>query len=78
MIPVQPAKQELPDEELVNNIFHSIKKYDKNPQIELLDNNNTAVVKVKRKVISKLIGRDGRNISKLEEELGIHINIVPK
>lgn len=77
VIPVQPAKQALPDEELVNNIFHSIKKYDKNPHIELLDN-TTAVVKVKRKVISKLIGRDGRNIAKLEEALGIHLNIVPK
>jgi predicted PilT family ATPase len=37
-----------------------------------------AIVQVHHKVIPKLIGKDGANISRIEKRLGIHIDVEPK
>ena len=45
---------------------------------EVIVSGRKAVVKVPREKIAKLIGRKGRRIKKLEEELRLSIDIVPK
>ncbi len=59
------------------SIYNEIKKYDPNPVIEFVSDNKVNV-KVKNSVISKLIGKKGQNIERIEKKLGIHITVEPK
>jgi ATPase len=59
--------------ERINQVM---KKYDSNCKVEFIDENNVRV-KVKNEVIPRLIGKQGSNISKLEEKLGVHIDVEP-
>ncbi len=78
VVPIKRAKEVSPIEELaMERISQFIKRYDKGAQIRLIADDK-AVVKVHHKVIPKLIGKDGKNISRIEERLGIHIEVEPK
>jgi ATPase len=55
-------------------ILQEIKKFDPNAQVQLISENN-AIVKVNQKAIPLLIGKKGSTISKLEEKLGIKIDV---
>ncbi|MDG6223018.1 MAG: PINc/VapC family ATPase [Candidatus Bathyarchaeota archaeon] len=61
----------------LQRITQSIQKYDKGAQIELTGKNR-ALIKVDKKVIPRIIGKNGKNISKIEKNLGIQIDIEPK
>ncbi|MCD6403209.1 MAG: hypothetical protein J7K98_02690 [Candidatus Aenigmarchaeota archaeon] len=52
-------------------------KFDRNVEVEIVSDDR-AMVKVDNKVIPKIIGKEGKNISQIEEKLGIHIDVVPK
>ncbi len=58
-------------------IYQEIKKFDPRAEVELVSEDK-AVVKVENKVIPRLIGKNGNTISKIEERLGIHIEVEPK
>lgn len=78
VVPMQRAEEVSPLEKLaMERISQFIKRYDKGAQLQLIGNDK-AVVKVHHKVIPKLIGKDGRNISRIEKRLGIHIEVEPK
>ena len=65
------------DDSKVRKISQVIQRYDKGAQIELVGKNR-ALVRVNNKVIPKIIGKNGKNISKIENKLGIRIDIEPK
>ncbi|MEJ2242347.1 MAG: ATPase, T2SS/T4P/T4SS family, partial [Candidatus Bathyarchaeota archaeon] len=65
------------DDSKLRKITRVINRYDKGAQIELVGKNR-ALVRVNNKVIPKIIGKNGKNISKIEDKLGIRIDIEPK
>jgi ATPase len=55
-------------------VLQEIKKFDPNAQVQIVSENK-AIVKVNQKAIPLLIGKKGSTISKLEEKLGIKIDV---
>ena len=53
-----------------------VQRFDPRAQVEFISENR-AVIKVANDVIPRIIGREGKNIKKLEERLGISIDVEP-
>jgi ATPase len=78
VVPIKKGEEASSVEKLaVERISQFIKRYDKGAQIQLIGDDKAAV-KVHHKVIPKLIGKDGKNISRIEKRLGIRIDVEPK
>ncbi len=60
-----------------DNLKHVLKKYDKDVEVEFVSDNK-AVVRVDNEVIPRLIGKKGKVISKIEDDLGVRIDVQPK
>ncbi len=59
-------------------IKHEIRKYDRDPEVEVISDNEV-IVRVRNDAIASLIGKGGSNIEIVERALGgIHINVEPK
>jgi ATPase len=58
-------------------ILQEIERFDEEAEVEAISENRV-VVKVDNKVIPKLIGKNGSVISRIEEKLGVHIDVEPK
>ena len=58
-------------------ILQEVKKYDKNAEVEIVSPSKV-IIKVRNDVMPKIIGKEGKNVKKLEEKLGIKIEIAPK
>lgn len=76
VIPVSKGKKSPTQELAKKKIFEEIKKYDKNAAVNL--SGEKATVRVANKVIPKLIGKNGKNIEKIEKKLGVSIDVQPK
>jgi ATPase len=55
-------------------IMHYIRRYDKGAEVEITGP-NSAIVRVHRGVIPKIIGKSGKNIARLENKLGLRIDV---
>jgi len=78
VVPVEEGEEEEPVEKLAKDkIVQEIKKYDKDPEIEFTSKKRITTY-VDNESIPKLIGKDGRNIDKIEDKLGFHIDVQPK
>ncbi|MFW6110531.1 MAG: PINc/VapC family ATPase [Thermoproteota archaeon] len=78
VVPVTEKRKTSPMERLAEErIYQIMSKYDKGAQISMMGENRV-LVKVHHQVIPKLIGKNGRNISRIEKKLGIHIDVEPK
>jgi ATPase len=55
-------------------IMHYVKRFDKGAEIEITGP-KSVIVRVHRNAIPKIIGRSGKNISKLENKLGLRIDV---
>ncbi|MCD6367750.1 MAG: Flp pilus assembly complex ATPase component TadA [Candidatus Aenigmarchaeota archaeon] len=76
VVPVE-ERQTTPVEELAKKkIIEELVKYDKSAEVEI--SGGRAIVKVSNKVIPRLIGKNGKNIEKIEKRLGIKIDVQPK
>jgi ATPase len=75
VVPIKMAGKESPIEKLAaERILQFIKRYDDDAKIQIRGNDN-AIVKVDHDAVPKLIGKDGKNISRIEKRLGIHIDV---
>ncbi len=78
IIPIEKVKQESPLKRLAaERILLEIKRYDPKAEVEMISENK-AVVRVRNDVIPRLIGKNGENIERIEEKLGIHIEVEPR
>lgn len=78
VVPVKRRREVSPVERLAEQrISQLIERYDRGAEIKMTGENR-ALVKVHHQVIPKLIGKNGRNISRIEKKLGIHIDVEPK
>ena len=57
-------------------ILSEIQKYDRHAQVDLVG--ERATIKVSNDAIPRIIGREGRTIKELEQQLGIAIDVVPR
>jgi len=58
-------------------ILQEIRKFDDSAVVDVVSDSNV-VVKVSNDVIARIIGREGTNIKKLQDKLGVHIDVEPK
>lgn len=58
-------------------IRETIRRFDPNPQIEVLSDNNVRI-KIKKDAIPSLIGKGGTTISEIEKILHVHIDVQEK
>jgi len=78
VIPIEEEEKESGVKNLAKQrVKQAIRSYDPKCEISFVDDNRVSV-KVDNDCIPRLIGKQGSNISKIEEDLGIHINIEPK
>jgi len=74
---VEEKKKSGVNELATQKIMDEIRKFDRTANIEILNENNVRV-SVDNSVIPKIIGKNGVTINKIEEKLGVHIDIEPK
>jgi ATPase len=77
VVPIKEEKENPLLKLAKERILQIVRKYDENAQIEFL-NDNKILLKVDNEKIPKIIGREGKNIKKLEEKLGLSIDVEPK
>lgn len=79
IIPVGKVSEGLRQEyqELEQRVKEALSRFDEEAEVRVVGRNK-AVVRVDRVVMPKLIGRKGENIKKLEEELGVSLDVEPK
>lgn len=65
------------DKLAIERITQSIKKFDKRPIIDIVGNNKISI-KINKKSVPKLIGRNGTRIKEIENELGVRIDVNSK
>jgi ATPase len=75
VLPVTSAKDYMSIEEpWKKKILKHLKRYDRGVEIEITGP-NSAIVRVHRGVIPKLIGKNGRNIARIEDKFGLRLDI---
>jgi ATPase len=76
VVPIEKERIDVVKRLAEERILIEIRKYDSGANVEIVG--NKAIVKVDNRVIGKLIGKDGENISRLEKKLGLRIEVIPK
>jgi ATPase len=76
VVPIEKERIDVVKRLAEERILIEIRKYDPGANVEIVG--NKAIVKVDNRVIGKLIGKDGENISRLEKKLGLRIEVIPK
>lgn len=81
IIPVEGGEENektSPVNELAKKVvLQELRKYDPDPEIEIISRDRI-VARVRSDSIARLIGHRGQNITRLEEQLGVHISVEPK
>jgi len=76
VVPIEKEKVDVVKKLAEERVLMEIRKYDPKASVEIV--RNKAVVKVDNRIIGRLIGKDGENISRLEKKLGLRIEVLPK
>jgi ATPase len=76
VVPIEKERIDVIKKLAEERILMEIRRYDPRASVEIVG--NKAIVKVDNRVIGRLIGKDGENISRLEEKLGLRIEVMPK
>ena len=76
VVPIEKEKVDAVKKLAEERVFMEIRKYDPKASVEIVG--NKAVVKVDNRIIGRLIGKDGENISRVEKKLGLRIEVLPK
>lgn len=77
VIPVTKSKPSGAKRLAAERIMDEISRFDPHAEVEVTSENN-AKIKVSNDVIAKLIGKEGVNINKIQDKLGIHLDVEPK
>lgn len=77
VVPVKEEKRSAIKELARQRIYQIIRKYDKDAEVEIVSDNK-AIIRVDNKKIGRIIGKEGSVIKKLEEMLGIRLDVEPK
>ena len=61
----------------MEKILDEIRKFDPRAEVDVLSDNRVAI-KVDNNIIARIIGKEGTMIKKIEEKLGVHIDVEPR
>jgi len=61
----------------MEKILDEIRKFDPRAEVDVLSDNRVAI-KVDNNIIARIIGKEGSMIKKIEEKLGVHIDVEPR
>ncbi len=77
VVPVEKVKAKDVTKRLAEErIYLEIKKFDPYAEVEIVSGNK-AIIRVRNEAIPRIIGKNGKTISKLEERLGIKLEVEP-
>lgn len=77
VVPVQPGTAESPARELAKKeVERVMQKYADSVVVEF-PSESKAIVKVPESSIASIIGKQGKNIEKIQKQLGVHIDVQP-
>ncbi len=76
VIPIKERKRTAVQNIASKKIRNEIRKFDRSAEIDFVSDDR-AIVKVRNDVIPRLIGKEGSSIKKIEERLGISIDVQP-
>jgi ATPase len=76
VVPIEKEKVDVVKKLAEERVLIEIRRYDPRAIVEIAG--NKAIVKVDNRVVGRLIGKEGENISRLEKKLGLRIEVVPK
>jgi len=76
VVPIEKEKVDVIKKLAEERVLTEIRRYDPRSTVEIVG--NKAIVKVDNRVIGRLIGKDGENISRIEKRLGLRIEVMPK
>jgi ATPase len=76
VVPIEKEKVDVIKKLAEERVLIEIRRYDPRSTVEIVG--NKAIVKVDNRVIGRLIGKDGENISRIEKRLGLRIEVMPK
>jgi len=76
VVPIEKEKVDTVKKLAEERVLIEIRRYDPRASVEIAG--NKAIVKVDNRVVGRLIGKDGENISRLEKKLGLRIEVMPK
>lgn len=74
IVPISDIRKRL--RSIEEMVYKAVSKYDPSAKVEAIST-NMAIVRVRDDVIPKLIGRKGETIKKLEDELGVRLEVHP-
>jgi ATPase len=77
VVPVQATAESGMKRLAAERILQEIKKFDPRAEVEITSDNRVTV-RVSNENIGKLIGREGATVNKLQDKLGVHIDVEPK
>lgn len=77
VIPVKTTRPSATKRLAAQQIMEEIARFDPLAEIEII-NENSARIRVDNRVIARLIGKDGTTINKIQDHLGIHLDVEPK
>lgn len=78
VVPVSEKKESSGTEKLASEaIKREMLKYSEDVEVEVTSN-NSCTIKVPEKDIARIIGKQGSNIEKIEQKLGVHIDVQEK
>lgn len=77
VVPVQEEEEKGVQSLAKEKIVDELKRFDENPQVEFISEDRIAA-KVDNDNIPHLIGRNGKTVEKLEDKLGVNIDVEPK
>jgi len=77
VVPIKEEKENPLLKLAKERILQIVRKYDENAEVEFL-NENKILLKVDNEKIPKIIGKERKNIKKLEKKLGLSIDVEPK
>jgi len=76
VLPVAEEKKPAAHRLAAEKVKEALRKFDPNVEVEFLSDNKVQV-KVANDVIPRVIGKEGRTVKKLEEMLGVSIDVAP-
>ncbi|MFB6217547.1 MAG: KH domain-containing protein, partial [Candidatus Aenigmatarchaeota archaeon] len=77
VVPVQEEKESNVQKLAKEEVVREIERFDPDPEVEFTSEDRV-LVKIDNDNIAQLIGKDGRTIDKVEDKLGVNIDVEPK
>ncbi|MFP4116272.1 MAG: PINc/VapC family ATPase [Candidatus Aenigmatarchaeota archaeon] len=77
VVPVQEEEEKGVQRLAKDKVLEELRKFDNNPEVEFISDDRI-VARVDNENIPQLIGKNGKTVEKIEDRLGVNIDVEPK